>query len=558
MSRTIPTGTQSFVKLREENCFYVDKTFFIKDWWDNKDEVTVILRPRRFGKTLTMSMMEAFFSVDYAGRADLFEGLSIWQHEDYRKLQGTYPVISITLAPIKEKTFSSFMIRFKSLVNDLYNTNSYLVDSDKLSENDKLLFKRINIDMSDSDAINSIQWLSKCLYKYYSKKPLIFLDEYDTPMQEASFYKYWEDMASFTRNLFNASFKSNPYIERALMTGITRVSKESIFSDFNHVRMVTTLSDVYSTAIGFTEAEVFAALDEYGLDNKEEVKFWYDGFIFGKQQDMYNPWSIVSYLRDKEIDIYWANTSTNNIIGEIVAKGKNSLKKSMEILIEGGSIKSDIDESLIYADLGGDDVSAFSLLIAGGYLTGERIGEPWEKHYSLRITNYETIIMFRKLINRWFTKKVCYYNEFIQSMLDGELEEMNAYMNEIALVTFSYFDAGRRSSVEKLPEKFYHGFVLGLMVDLRDRYIITSNRESGFGRYDVMLEPRDKENDDGIIIEFKVRNEKKEATLEETLQVALQQIEDKKYETMLIEKGVPVDRIRKYGFVFDGQKVLIG
>lgn len=558
MARRVAIGQQSFVTLREKNLFYVDKTFFIKDWWDSNDSVTVILRPRRFGKTLTMSMVESFFSLKYANRDDLFAGLSIWDHEDYRAIQGTYPVISLTLAAIKEQSFKSFIGRFKFLLWKIFNDNDYLLKSDNLSDTEKKKFTDINIDMSDEMSVEALKLLSSLLHKHHGKKPIILLDEYDTPMQEAYTAGYWDDMVGFIRNVFNSTFKSNPYIDRALMTGVTRVSKESIFSDFNHVRMVTTLSDKYATAIGFTEDEVFAAMDECGLTDKAGVKFWYDGFTFGNVSEIYNPWSIIRYLADRKYDTYWANTSENTLVSTVLQKSSNSMKRNMEILLNGGSIETNINEYVTFNNLAGNDAAAWSLLLASGYLRAEQIGIPANKMCRIYITNHETRIMYNEMIKGWFKNAPTGYNEFVKAMLRDDVEEMNDYINPMAEVMFSTFDTGRQPSTEKQPERFYHGFVLGLIVDLRDRYIITSNRESGFGCYDVMLEPRDKTEDNAIIIEFKVRNPKREKTLEDSLQVALKQIEDKKYAEMLVERGVQQDRIRKYGFVFDGKEVLIG
>lgn len=556
MTRNVPIGAQRFYELREHNDFYIDKTFFIKDWLKSNDEVTVILRPRRFGKTLTLSMMECFFSTRYANRSDLFEGLSIWNDEEYRKIQGTVPVISITLAAVKSNDYAGFLELLKWDIVSLYNAHNYLEKSDKISEKQKEQMQEyFKLDMSEKTLIKSLHFLSELLYTHYGKKVYIFLDEYDTPLQESYVEGYWKDMMSFMKNFFNASFKSNPYLGRALMTGITRVSKETMFSDFNHIRMVTTLSDMYATAIGFTEKEVFAAMDEYGLHNRDEIKHWYDGFTFGNHHDIYNPWSIIYFLSDKKLGPYWVDTGGERFLSKLLRHGNNRLKRQLETLIEGGSIITHIDENLTYHDLDGGDDVIWSLLHAAGYVCVRSVDDD---DYTISITNYETIRLFRKIIKRWFRKSSSYYNEFIQALLSDNLDEMNAYMNQVALVTFSSFDIGKNDSIEKLPERFYHGFVLGLMVDLRKQYIVTSNHESGLGRYDIMLEPRDKEKDAGIIIEFKVHNKKREASLEDTVQIALQQIEDRKYETMLVEKGVSRERIRKYGFAFDGRKVLIG
>ncbi len=288
MARTVGIGIQDYGKIRENDYFYIDKTGFIKEWWESGDEVTLITRPRRFGKTLNMSMAEQFFSIDYAGRGSLFEGLSIWQEEKYRALQGTYPVISLSFANIKEKDYPAARYKICQLLVNLYNRYGFLRDSEGMSARDREFFDRVSVDMNDGDATLALYQLSDYLYRYYGKKVIILLDEYDTPMQEAYVAGYWEELVAFTRSMFNAAFKTNPWLERAIMTGITRVSKESVFSDLNNLKAVTTTSDEYEAAFGFTEDEVFTALDEYGLDErKSDVKYWYNGFIFGKWKDIF-------------------------------------------------------------------------------------------------------------------------------------------------------------------------------------------------------------------------------------------------------------------------------
>ena len=289
--KVVAIGKQAFDSVIENDCFYIDKTSFIKEWWENKDDVTLITRPRRFGKTLNMSMLECFFSNKYKDRGDLFEGLDIWKDEKYRKLQGTYPLIFLSFAKIKQNTYEGAVKQIKNELINLYNAFDYIMKSDLYNENEKLQYKSIRVGMDDETAQEALNNLSNYLSRYYGKKVIILLDEYDTPMQEAYVNGYWEKLVGFTRSLFNATFKTNPYLERAIMTGITRVSKESIFSDLNNLEIVTTLSTKYETSFGFTEEEVFNALDEQGLpDEKSDVKKWYDGFIFGKQKDIYNPW----------------------------------------------------------------------------------------------------------------------------------------------------------------------------------------------------------------------------------------------------------------------------
>ena len=335
MARKLGIGHDDFAVVRESNNFYVDKTNFIREWWESNDKVTLITRPRRFGKTLNMSMLENFFSLQYAGRGDLFEGLSIWRSEQYRELQGTYPVIFLSFANVKEAS-----------------------------------------------------------YKEARKK------------------------IGYTRGLFNSTFKTNSYLERAVMTGKTRINKESIFSDLNNLKVVTTTSEKYSDCFGFTEEEVFAALDEFGLSGqKQKVKDWYDGFTFGDRGDIYNPWSVISFLSEKKAGAYWANTSSNSLVGKLIREGSRDVKESFETLLQGGSIAAEIDEQVVYSMLGGDEQALWSLLLASGYLKVKKSGScasesgEWEQDYELELTNFEVKAMFRKMIRKWFGGAAHGYND---------------------------------------------------------------------------------------------------------------------------------------------------
>ena len=564
MARTIGIGIQDFATIRSNNCFYIDKTSFIKEWWENCDSATLITRPRRFGKTLNMSMLEQFFSVDYAGRGDLFEGLAIWEEEKYRNLQGTYPVISLSFANIKETEYEKTRDKIIESIRNLYVKFSFIKDSDVLIDADRYYFNQmLEPEIKDTIVTSSLHQLSNYLYRYYGKKVIILLDEYDTPMQEAYVNGYWDKLVSFTRSLFNSTFKTNPWAERCMMTGITRVSRESIFSDLNHLEVVTTTSEDYETSFGFTEEEVFTALEEFGLESeKEEVQFWYDGFIFGNHRDIYNPWSILNFLDKKKYTTYWANTSANTLVGKLIKEGNKGTKTLFESLLKDEVIHCPIDEQIVYSQLETRESAIWSLLLASGYLKVVHKQSELEAKesnfpiYDLVLTNYEVKKMFLIMVNDWFEGTRESYSEFVNALLDGDVEAMNEYMNEITLEIFSYFDTGAKS-VRRASERFYHGFVIGLVVELREKYLITSNRESGFGRYDIILEPKNRQ-DNAIIIEFKVFNEKKEKSLEDTVAMALQQIEDKQYEASLIAKEIEKSNIRKYGFAFEGKKVLIG
>ena len=565
MPKVIGIGKQRYDRIIENDGFYIDKTMFIKEWWENQDDVTLITRPRRFGKTLNMDMLKCFFSNEYKDRGDLFEGLDIWREEKYREIQGTYPVIFLSFAKIKQNTYEDAVAGIKRIICDEIQKYIFLKDWDGLAEEEKTNLKNITYAMDDVTAQEAIASLSNYLSRYYGKNVIILLDEYDTPMQEAYVNGYWEELVSFTRSFFNATFKSNMYLERAMMTGITRVSKESMFSDLNNLVVITTSSKDYAIAFGFTEEEVFHALDEYGLSDKKcDVKEWYDGFVFGGIKDIYNPWSIINFLKYKELKNYWADTSSNDLISKLIKTGSAGIKETMEKLIDGKTIEKKIDEQIIYNQLEKNENSIWSLLLASGYLKAVSIdvyiSDEIVEIYKLAITNNETKSMFRAMIKEWFSEVYSEKKDFLKALILGDVDAMNQYMNDIALETFSSFDVAGRENSRVRPENFYHGFVLGLMVEKRDDYIIKSNKESGFGRYDVMMIPRNVKtgNLPAMILEFKVMNSNKEKTLEETVSSALAQIEEKKYDTELINAGVKKENIRHYGFAFEGKKVLIG
>ena len=560
-SMIVSLGAQQFDRLRERGGLYVDKTAFIQEWWESGADVTLITRPRRFGKTLNMSMLECFFSNQYAGRGDLFEGLEIWKNEKYRQLQGTYPVICFSFAGVKAGNMKDMKAMVKIVIANLYGRYREILKSDKFDENDREAFRAVNEKMEDVKAQTAINMLCLFLQKYYEKEVLVLLDEYDTPMQEAWIGGYWEEAAGFFRSFFDNTFKTNSCLYHGIITGIIRISKESIFSDLNNLNVVTTTSEEYAVSFGFTEEEVFGILERVGLgEEKEQVKHWYDGFIFGSHTDIYNPWSITSFVKNNgKYSAYWVNTSSNGLLHSLVQTGKAEMKKTIETLIRGGSFQTMLDEQIVFNQLGSSETALWSFLLATGYLKDVAAGERKKEVFTLTLTNLEVSILFENMVNSWFRDNSRIpYNDFIKAMLLDDVDSMNEFMNDIALASFSNFDVSKSASSKDAPERFYHGFVLGLIVDLADRFTIKSNRESGFGRYDIMLKPHNQEKDCAYIIEFKVHKPRKEKDLEQTLANARLQIEEKQYEAELTAEGVAPERIRKYGIVFMGKECLIG
>jgi len=562
--RVVGTGFQDFESLRKADVFYVDKTDFIREWWRNQNAVTLITRPRRFGKTLNMSTLNCFFSNKYADRRELFEGLKIWEAPEMREQQGKWPVIFLSFAGIKETNYASTMIKMKKVLVQLFSDFPELYHTDRFDQNEQIALRQIREDMKDEDASMALHLLTRLLKKIYGKEVLLFLDEYDTPLQEAYIHGFWDELVAFTRSMFNNAFKTNPSLGRGIMTGITRVSKESIFSDLNNLEVVTTTSEKYATSFGFTEEEVFASLEQqgYGEEDKREVKHWYDGFTFGSVTDIYNPWSVANFLDKGQFDTYWANTSGNGLIGKLLRTGDPEIKSMFETLLKGGTVTVPVDEQFIYNQLDTNADAVWSLLLATGYLKivramteKEASDADSERLYTLTLTNLEVRRMFSKMVQDWFARTRG-LSRFAQAMLQGDVEGMEDRLHDIMLTSMSSFDGGKNPSI-KLPENFYHGLVLGLLAENSRDYILTSNRESGYGRYDVVMEPKDA-GKPAVIMEFKVLNARRgEKTLEDTAENALRQIGEKQYEAGLLGRGIPAENIRKYGFAFQGKECLI-
>ena len=550
-------GGQDFEYIIKENYFYADKTHFIKEWIDSGEIISLIVRPRRFGKTLMLSMMECFFSVRYADKKWLFENLSIGRDKKVMELQGTMPVIFMSFAGIKGQTFENACNDLCSDISFLYREHDYLLQSANISDVEKQQFHDIIVRSYKGDCSvirDAFKNLCELMYLHYGQKPLFLLDEYDTPMIEAYVHGYWDEMSALMHEIFNRTFKTNRCIGKTVMTGITKITKESLFSDLNNVSVNTITSGRYADCFGFTEEEVMTALQLRDWEELAAVKEWYDGYTICGVKDIYNPWSVSYYLSHRVLQPYWTNSGGTKLIEDIIQHGSMKLLHEIETLMMGESLHKEFYEHFSFRDLDKDEQNIWPLLLASGYVKADNVVSDQRIECDLSFTNKETRIAFMYIFSRW--NETSYeYRSFCDSFLKGDLEKMNECMNQIAMSVISIYDVGRKPS-EKAPERFYHGFVLGLLLPLEKKFKITSNRESGLFRYDVMFKPKNNQYD-AIIVEFKVRDEKKEGSLEETARAALDQINEKNYAQELINEGIEEDRIRKYGFAFEGKRVLI-
>lgn len=559
LDANVGLGYQNFLDFVCGKQFYVDKTHFIPEWLASDARITLITRPRRFGKSMLLSTVRTFFDPMYADHPEYFKKLQVWKDKNCRCLFGTIPVISVSFGSCKGNHFEQAMRGVTLGLYNMYVQHEYLRESSRLNEEEKAEYRRIVASFSEqrTEYVEvSIQKLCELLYKHYGALPIILMDEYDTPLLEAYTDGYWDETINTFRQLFHTTFKENDFFYRAIITGVTRISKNSLFSDLNNLEVDTVTCDAYSDCFGFTEQEVMDAFKCQDIDTIRDVKAMYDGFTIGRHQDIYNPWSICNYMRQRELIGYWVNTSSNKLVGDIIRRHPVESKYEIERLMAGEKVHKRINEGITFQYLEGDENSLWSLLLAVGYIKAENIVRSVEGiECDVSVTNYEVMAMFKTEILGMFHNGWSAYGRFAEALLAHKMELMNEYLQTITYTSISYFDVADGPK-ERTPENFYHGLVLGLIVSLRDRYRIVSNRESGRGRYDIAMYPL-QENTDAFIMEFKVQDRKKETNLEQTAKNALQQIVDKNYEADLLAAGVPAERIYKLGFAFAGKDVLV-
>ena len=570
MARTISIGAQGFEDLRANGDFYVDKTGFVRDWWCSRDAVTLVCRPRRFGKTLNLDTVRCFLSREFAGRGEeLFGGLDVWeggtdgQRETMRALQGTVPVVALSFANVKQRTWEDCLAMMRQIIRVAADAHAYLAESPAVPEADRAFLARVSDDMDEVTAVTCVQQLCSMLRRHWGVAPVVLLDEYDAPMESAWVGGFWDEASGFMRSLMNSTFKTNPALGRGLITDVTRVSRESIFSDLNNLEVLTVSSGKYQTSFGFTQDEMDSALGEYGLaGRRDEVREWYDGFTFGGVGHVYNPWSVTKFLESGgEFRPWWANTSGNGLVSEVVRAGGAALKADFEELMRGGTVRKVVDEEVVFSELRRRPNAAWALLLAAGYLTspGPVPEFPTMTPRPLVLTNLEVRESFDRMLEGWFADAEDDWDELARALLAGDARMATRCLREVTLYCMSSFDGARRPA-KREPERFYHGLVLGLLAHLRGRWSVESNRESGWGRYDVALVPTDgaEGSDPAVIMEFKVFDPEEERTLADTVARAREQIEEKAYVAGLVARGIAPERIRTLGIAFRGKEALVG
>ncbi|XID93163.1 AAA family ATPase [Paenibacillaceae bacterium WGS1546] len=560
----MPIGVDDFKAIHERNLYYVDKSMLIKDILDDGAEVNLIARPRRFGKTLNLSMLRYFFEKTEENHGALFKDLEIWQQgERYRQEQGKYPVIALTMKSLKMNTWQNNYSRLCTLLATEIERHAYVYEKNNLSINDKYMITRIlNRTADESEYGGSLELLSRLLHAYHGEKVIILVDEYDTLLNEAYIHGFYDEAVNFLRLLLGEAFKNNIHLRKGVMTGIFRVAKESVFSGLNNLKVSTIVQDDYKEYFGFTEIEVQKVLADFDLTEQvAEVTKWYNGYRFGEEHPLtiYNPWSIIQYADQRKLGSYWVNTSDNLIVRKLVTEGNGEIQQQVADLLKRQAIGPlRIDDTIVYREVDRSPETIWSFLLMSGYLKMVRTERRLEGMLrglfgTLMIPNEEVYDFFAEMLSSWFsdTVKGGSATKLLEALMLGDIVTFNAMLQETVLHTFSYHDVSDDRS-----ESFYHAFVLGLLVYLDKKYEVRSNRESGYGRHDVMIIPREADKGlKGIVLEFKKANALQRESLEEALDAALQQIEEKQYEAELRTRGI--QDIVKIGIAFKGKQVKV-
>lgn len=559
----LPIGYDNFRDVIDQKLTFVDKSLFIKEFLDDKGAQSVLItRPRRFGKSLNLSMLHHFFAAEVNGKStkELFLGLKIAQQsQQYLQHQGKYPVVSLSFKDVKDNNLLLAYENLKHIIGEAYREHRYLLSSPKLHDDEKESFESILRNKADETQVkSSLKTLTHYLFRYYGEKAILLIDEYDTPIQSGYTNGYYDEIIALMRHLFGAALKSNPYLYRALLTGILRISKESLFSELNNLNVYSVLHPMYSEHFGFTEAEVNSLFACANLNSDlAQVKEWYNGYKIGDNV-IYNPWSIVNCIKSRGVlEPYWVNTSDNKLVKDLLIQSSVKFKHAFELLLEEKSVEQFIDENFVFPDLKGNEASIWSLLLMAGYLqvaSSEKTSQG--TLCQLQIPNQEIRNLYRKIIEQWLSngKGILWYNEFLNNLLTGNVTEFKANLKEIMLQTISVHDLGCE------PEAFYQGLMIGLTASLDKReYEKKSNKESGLGRYDIVIIPKDIRKL-AIILELKsVRLSKKDNILASLLQSeakqALLQIDKNEYQAELEQGGIT--NVLKLGIAFCGKEFYI-
>ena len=551
--KPLPIGISDFKILIEGGYAYVDKSLLIQELIENGASVLLIPRMRRFGKTLNLSMMRYFFEKAEPNMGYLFSSLNIWKHEKYRSLQGKFPVIFLSLKDVKHATWQETFTTLRRLIAFEFQRHSNILEGDVLTAKEKDIYHKILFETDDQTLIEqSLFFLTQWLHRYHNNRVILLIDEYDTPAHAAYVGGYYELLIFFLRNWLSGGLKDNSSLERGVLTGILRIAKESIFSGLNNLSTFTILSEEFQDKFGLLESEVKQLLEYYDLTSQiSDMRKWYNGYRIGSCGGLYNPWSVLNCIAKKgALSPYWVNTSDNALMKKLITKGTDDIKMDIEDLLRGRIVEKTIEEGIVFSNIENSPNAIWSLLLFSGYLTIESTpsyGTPCR----LRIPDVEVGELYKTTISEWFEKTIHHpkYHLLLKSLITGDIDTFSQIFQEFLISAVSVFDVSPQE-----PEKIYHAFVLGMLLGLKDTYEVKSNRESGYGRYDVMLIPKNS-NDLGIIMEFKKIGRFEQADLESAVNSALKQIEDKKYDQELLDRGVK--HILYLGLAFEGKRALI-